>query len=407
MHMFQQFDAEMRVRGIEAVVVFGDATLGNPDLTYVVGGTVGRGGVFFKRVGDPPFLIVGSSDVGTVRKLHKIRRIHTYTEYGLEKLTTKYGHEHAFTHLLGKILAEERIKGKIILSGRNDLASGVNIVDELRKMGFIIRGEASPTLLETLRETKSVEEVEEMRRVARKTSKVVESILDILRRLKRKRGHLELLGKPATVGAIKAIISQKLLAEHLREPEGTIFAQGASAIPVHNIGIPGDKLKEGRLIIFDIYPQAESSYWCDMTRSFVIGQADSRAKRIYDAVFEAETETLDYLCEGVTGEEAVSKACDIVERHGYRTVRDVYSGKTKSISSGLTHTLGHGVGLTIGERPHLTFGNNRPLKRGSVVTVEPGVYFAGYGGARIEDTVVITSRGAESLTAAEKELELT
>lgn len=405
--MFEQFDAEMRNREIEAVVVFGDTTLGNPDLTYVLGGNIARGGVFFRRVGEDPFLIVGSPDVETARKIRKIGKIHTYTEHGLEKLVVKYGHENAFTQLLAKILAEERIKGKVILSGRNDLASGVNIADQLRKMGFNITGETSPTLLETLRETKSGEEIEEMRRVARKTSRVVESILDILRKLKRKRGHLELVGKPATIGAIKAIISQKLLAEGLSEPEGTIFAQGASAIPVHNMGIPGDKLKEGELIIFDIFPQAETSYWCDMTRSFVIGRADSKVKRIYDAVYEAQTETLEYLGEEVTGEEAVSKACDIIERHGYRTVRDVYTGKANSISSGLTHTLGHGVGLTIGERPHLTFGNNRPLRRGNVVTVEPGVYFPKYGGARIEDTVLITSRGVESLSNAEKELELT
>jgi Xaa-Pro aminopeptidase len=405
--MFEQFEAEMRNREIEAVIVFGDTTLGNPDLTYVFGGNVVRGGVFFRRVGEDPFTIVGGPDVETARKIRRIGRVDTYTEHGLEKLVVKYGHENAFTQLLSKILAEEGVKGKVILYGRNDLADGVSIVDRLRKMGFNIAGESSPTLIESLRETKGGEEIEEMRRVARKTSRVVESVLDILRRLKRKRGHLELLGKPATVGVVKSIISQKLLAEHLGEPEGTIFAQGASAVPVHNVGIPGDRLKEGKLIIFDIFPQAETSYWCDMTRSFVIGRADSKVKQIYDAVYEAQTETLDYLREEVTGEEAVSKACDIIERHGYRTVRDVYTGKAKSISSGLTHTLGHGVGLTIGERPHLTFGNNRPLKRGNVVTVEPGVYFPRYGGARIEDTVLITSRGAESLSNAEKELELT
>jgi len=405
--MFDQFDEEMKRRNVEAVLLFGDTTLGNPDLTYVIGGNVGRGGVFFKHLGETPILIVGSGDTETARKTRKNKDIRTYTDYGLEKITMKYGHENAYPHFLANLLSEERIKGKIIISGRNDLASGLSIIDQLRKMGFEISGEAPPTLLETLRETKSVEEIEEMRRVARKTCKVVESIREILRSLKRKHGHLELNGDPATVGKIKTIVSQKLLAEGLLEPEGTIFAQGASAVPVHNAGIPSDKLKEGKLIIFDIFPQAQTSYWCDMTRSFVIGRADAKAKRIYDAVYEAQTGTLDYLHEGITGEEAVSKACDIIERHGYRTVRDVYLGKVKSISAGLTHTLGHGVGLTIGERPHLTFGNEKPLERGHVVTVEPGVYFPRYGGARIEDTIAIFSRGVENLTNAEKELELT
>lgn len=405
--MFQQFDAEMKARDVEAIIVFGETTLGNPDLTYVAGGTLARGGVFFKRVGEQPFLIVGNSDVETARKIRKTGSIQTYTERGFEKVTVKYGHERAFTQFLAKILTEERVKGRVVLSGRNDLANGINIADQLRKMGFNIRGETSPTLLESVRETKSSKEVEELRRIAGETTEVVESLLDVLRRLKRKRGHLELRGKTATIGVIKAIISQKLLGRHLREPEGTIFAQGASAIPVHNMGNPRDKLKEGKLIIFDIFPEAETSYWCDMTRSFVIARADRRAKKMYEAVYEAQTQTLDYLREGVTGEQAVSKTCDIIERHGYRTVRDLYTGKARSISSGLTHTLGHGVGLTIGERPHLTFGNKRPLERGNVVTVEPGVYFPGYGGARLEDTVVVTSRGVQSLTKAEKTLELT
>ena len=405
--MYGQFDEEMKRRNAEAVLLFGDTTLGNPELTYVIGGNVTRGGVFFKRLGEIPILVVGNADMETARRTHRIKRMRTYTDYGLEKITMKYGHENAYPHLLASILSEERVKRKVIIAGRNDLASGLSIIDQLRKMGFKVMGETPPTLVETLRETKTIEEMEEMRRVARKTCKVVESILDILRNLKRKRGHLELNGEPATVGRIKMIVSQKLLSEGLLEPEGTIFAQGASAIPVHNAGIPTDKLKEGTPIIFDIFPQAQTSYWCDMTRSFVIGRADSKAKRIYDAVYEAQTGTLDYLHEGVTGEEAVSKACDIIERHGYRTVRDIYLGKAKSISSGLTHTLGHGVGLTIGERPHLTFGNKRPLERGHVVTVEPGVYLPRYGGARIEDTVAITSRGVENLTNAEKELELT
>jgi len=173
LQMFEQFDEEMKTREVEAIPLFGDTTLGNPDLTYVIGGNIVRGGIFFKRVGENPFLIVGNPDIETARKFHKIRRIHTYTEYGLEKLTMKYGHENAFPRFLASILAEERIKGRVILSGRNDLASGINIADQLRKMGLNITGENSPTLLETLRETKSVEEIEEMRRVARKTTKVV------------------------------------------------------------------------------------------------------------------------------------------------------------------------------------------------------------------------------------------
>lgn len=405
--MFAQIDDEMRKRELEAVIVYGDSTLGSPDLTYAVGGTVVRGGVFFKRVGEEPVLIVGGPDIATAQGYNRVKKVCTSTEFGFEKLVMEYGHGKAFPHFLAKILKENGVSGNVTLSGRNDISTGLDLASQLSQLGFKIVGENSPTLIEFLRETKSPDELEEMRRVARKTGKVVNSILNILRDLKRKRGHLEVGGKPATIGLVKKLISEKLLAEGLREPEGTIFAQGSSAIPVHNMGIPGQRLKEGKLIIFDIFPQAESSYWCDMTRSFVLGRADAKIKQIYEAVFAAQTETSDYLHAGVTCEEAMNKACDVIERHGYRTVRDIYSGKAEDVTSGLTHTLGHGVGLTIGERPHLTFGNNEPLKEMNAVTVEPGIYIPKYGGARIEDTVVITSRGVENLTRVEKSVELT
>jgi Xaa-Pro aminopeptidase len=96
----------------------------------------------------------------------------------------------------------------------------------------------------------------------------------------------------------------------------------------------------------------------------------------------------------------------MIEQAGYRTVREIYKGKSKSLASGFSHSLGHGVGLTIGERPFLSFLSKDLLKSGQVVTVEPGVYLPRYGGVRIEDTVVITPQGIDNLASVDKELEL-
>ena len=103
----------------------------------------------------------------------------------------------------------------------------------------------------------------------------------------------------------------------------------------------------------------------------------------------------------------MNRACDIIERAGFPTVRQIYAGEKKNVYSGFIHSLGHGVGLTIGEGPYLSFNSRTPLRSGEVVTVEPGVYLPGYGGVRIEDTVLIKSKGIDPLTHAEKELELT
>ena len=127
---------------------------------------------------------------------------------------------------------------------------------------------------------------------------------------------------------------------------------------------------------------------------------------MYAVVQQAQFDALDHLKAGVTGEASMNRACDVIERGGFETVRSLYSGMKKSVSRGFIHSLGHGVGLTIGESPYLSFNSRTYLKAGEVVTVEPGVYRPGYGGVRIEDTVLIRSKGIENLTPIEKELEL-
>jgi Xaa-Pro aminopeptidase len=397
----------MRERDIQAIVVFGSTTLADPDLTYVVGGQLARGGIYFKRAGNSPLLVVSNLDLGSARKAGGVRRIQTFSQWGMEKLATKYGgRDKALPRLIASVLKKQGVRGKVVLAGRNDLASGIDLVARLKRLGVKVIGEQSPTILEVARETKAVHEMDELRHVGRKTSNVVNAVLDTLRDLRRKRGHLQLGKERATVGSVKRLISIKLAEEGVTAPEGTIFAIGPSGADPHNSGIPGQEIKEGKLIVFDIFPQAESGYWCDLTRTFVVGKANAKSRRLYDAVYEAQNECLDMLRQGTKGEEAMLRACEVIERHGYRTIREIFQGKAKNIPSGFNHSLGHGVGLTIGERPYLGFLSKEPLKKGQVVTVEPGVYIPGYGGVRIEDTVAITSRGVEPLAHVEKELEL-
>jgi len=294
----------------------------------------------------------------------------------------------------------------VVLFGRNDVAKGLQLAQKLRRLGVKVVGQQSPTILETARDRKDNKELEEIRNVGAKTARVVNEVLRALRNVKEKRGHLIIGKKRATVGLVKALIALKLARENLISPEGTIFAVGRSGADPHNAGVDATEIKKGQLIVFDIFPQAQSCYWSDVTRSFVIGRADARARKMFEAVKDAQMSSLDYLRTGVTGEAAMELSCDIIERAGYRTVRDIFQGKTKSLSTGFTHSLGHGVGLTIGEIPYLSLASKDPLKSGEVVTVEPGVYVPGYGGVRIEDTVAIRSRGVEVLTKVEKELEL-
>lgn len=405
--MIRDLDAEMRKRGVGGIIVLGDTTLANPDLAYVVGGNLARGGIYFKRAGRDPLLLVSNLDLGTARKLGRVRRIQTYTQHSLERLVKKYRQrDEAVAHLIATTLKTEGIFGKVGLFGRSDLASGIHLADRLRKFGVKVVGGRSPTILEAARETKEKKEFDEIEKVGRKTATVVNQIAGLLRNMKRKRGHLLIGKRRATIGLVKSIISTKLAHQGLIAPEGTIFAIGPSGADPHNMGVGTDEIKEGRLIVFDIFPQAETGYWFDLTRTFVVGRADAKSKRLFETVYDAQRTSLDFLSAGVTGEEAMVAACDVIERAGYRTLRQLYDGKARSLSSGFTHSLGHGVGLTIGERPYLGFYSKDPLKTGQVVTVEPGIYLPNYGGVRIEDTVVIRHKGVQSLARVQKELEL-
>jgi Xaa-Pro aminopeptidase len=286
------------------------------------------------------------------------------------------------------------------------MAKGIRFAHNLTRLGVHVVGERPPTVVETARDTKERFELEHLRDVGIRTGRVVDYILQLLHNAKEKRGHLQVGGKLATVGLVKSIIASKLAAEGLLTPEGTIFAVGPAGADPHNSGAPATEIKKGKLIVFDIFPQAANGYWSDLTRTFVVGRAESKARKLYEVVHAAQTGVLDYLKDGATGDASMNQACDIIERAGFSTVRQIYTGKKKSVSSGFIHSLGHGVGLTIGESPYLSFNSRAPLKSGEVVTVEPGVYLPGYGGVRIEDTVLIKSNGIENFAHVEKELEL-
>jgi len=406
--MIEDIDEEMRARGINGIVGYCETTLADPDLTYLVGGTLARGGLYFKRVGRAPLLIVSNLDHGSAKRIGKVKRVQTFTGMGYEKFLKKYSERHeALVRFVASVLRGEGVRGKVALYGRNDLSKGIRLARSLRRERVDVVGERSPTILEAARDTKERAEVENIRLVGERTATTVNEIMRTLRNAKEKRGHLLVERKPATVGLVKTMIATKLAEEGLIAPEGTIFAPGASGADPHNFGDPTAKLRKGQLIVFDIFPQAENGYWFDLTRTFVVGRADWKSRKMFEAVQDAHSNALDYLRAGVTGEATMRRACDVIERAGFKTIRRVFEGKARDISSGFTHPLGHGVGLTIGESPYLGFRSKKPLKPGEVVTVEPGIYMPGYGGVRVEDTVLIKPKGIENLANVEKELELT
>jgi Xaa-Pro aminopeptidase len=168
----------------------------------------------------------------------------------------------------------------------------------------------------------------------------------------------------------------------------TIVLFGGRAALPH--GRPSDTgLKTGDWVLVD-FGCTRNGFCSDMTRTFVMGKASLRQKKLYDVVLRAQES-------GKAAVIAGAKACD-VDRACRRVISDEGFGKL------FGHATGHGVGLRIHEKPRIGKNDNTILRKGTVITVEPGIYARGFGGVRIEDMVIVRDGGRECITTAPRDL---
>lgn len=170
----------------------------------------------------------------------------------------------------------------------------------------------------------------------------------------------------------------------------TIAVSGASSSLPH--GVPSDKPLSRGFLTMD-FGAKYAGYCSDMTRTVVIGKADNEMKKVYDTVLRAQLAALRALHEGIGCREADAVARDVIKAAGYGEC--------------FGHSLGHGVGLYIHEAPSFSpkAKEDSVLRRGNVVTVEPGIYIEGKYGVRIEDMIAVDQNGAViNLTHSPKHL---
>jgi Xaa-Pro aminopeptidase len=199
-------------------------------------------------------------------------------------------------------------------------------------------------------------------------------------------GRLTLEGRVLTSERVRAAINGCLLEDGCVGRNTIVAGGGQSADPHHRGNGP---LRAGEPIVIDIFPQHErSGYFGDMTRTVCKGAPSPELRRLYAAVRQAQERALDTVRAGVTGAAVHQAAQDAFSELGY--VTDL----TKRRPEGFIHGTGHGVGLEVHEAPRVSSGSPE-LIEGNVITVEPGLYYPGLGGVRIEDTVRVTKHGFE------------
>ena len=199
----------------------------------------------------------------------------------------------------------------------------------------------------------------------------------------------EMLKSYIKPGLTEKQIARKIHDYYMDNSEGesfeTIVASGENSSKPH--AVPTDRVIEPQDIITIDMGCIVNGYCSDMTRTIFIGEPTEEQKNIYNLVLKNQKMALNQIRDGANIKTIV---------RGVESDFNV-NGHT------LIHSLGHGVGLNIHEAPIVGIKNDTPLKENMVITDEPGIYIAGNFGVRIEDTVLVTKKGAITLTESDKE----
>ena len=282
-------------------------------------------------------------------------------------------HERPFTKKLKEVILELGIK-KL---GYETNGLTVDLLEEIRN-ALSPEVQLIPTkgLIEGLRARKDPEEIDLLRKAAAITDDAFE--------------HIKQYIKPGVSERELALELEFFMRQHgaMKTAFDIILVSGPRTTLQH--GQPSDrKIEPGDFVLID-FGAVYQHYCSDMTRTLVVGRLSKEQEKVYNAVKCAQEKSLELLRAGAKGAEAARAARAIIEEAGYGD----YTG----------HGLGHGVGLEVHEEPYIRGSGDLILEEGHVVTAEPGIYIQGWGGVRIEDTVVIRKDGCERLTRSSKDL---
>ncbi len=195
-----------------------------------------------------------------------------------------------------------------------------------------------------------------------------------------------------TMDSVQAGMTERAVAAALKIELLRAGADGMSFEPIVAAGpnaalshaTPGERpIQAGEPIVVDCGAMVDG-YAADITRTFSIGPLEGEMAHVYHVVRAANEAGRAAVRPGVPAEAVDQAARTVIETAGY--------------GPQFTHRTGHGLGLEVHEPPYIVAGNRRLLEPGMTFTIEPGIYLPGVGGVRIEDDVVVTESGGESLT---------
>jgi Xaa-Pro aminopeptidase len=253
------------------------------------------------------------------------------------------------------------------------------IYERLRKLGLKLAVADGPLFPDRMVKTRA--EALAIREGNRCSSLGLAAAEKVLRASRIRSGRLFYRGAPLTSERLRSAIDTACMAAGA-VPAGTIAAGGNQACDPHHRG--SGPLRANDLVIVDIFPRVGATgYYGDMTRTFLRGRASDAQRRLVAAVRAAQQAALGAVRAGINGREVNRRVTDTFAARGYETRR----GPRGPV--GFFHGTGHGLGLAVHEPPRINGVADCVLRKGCVVTVEPGLYYPGLGGCRIEDVVQV------------------
>jgi Xaa-Pro aminopeptidase len=345
--------------------------------------------IFFVHHGKK-FLVMSDLEIDRARQQAQVRSVLSLSQFEkrLKDSKRKVIGTAAVLHLL---FSSKKIHSLLVPYG-----FPVGLAEQLRRKGFRIIVKPDPFWGE--REFKQPQEIREIEKALRAAEAGMEAGIETIKDSKiHSNGTLYWNGSRLTSEAVKqrinaVILDKGCIATH------TIVACGNQGCDPHREG--SGPLKAHQPIILDIFPRSQGSgYWGDITRTVVRGQASQRLKAMFQAVLRGQEIAFRQIKSGANGNEIHQSILDYFSQQGFETNRK------NNRMQGFFHGTGHGVGLEIHEAPRISPKAKERLKAGHVVTVEPGLYYLGLGGVRLEDLVVVTDTGNRNLTRFPKILE--
>lgn len=364
--------------GKEADVILASSET-NMDLYYAIRMRVPDPILFF-RVRGRKYLVASDLEIGRARAEASVHHVLPFSKY--RKRLVKRGVENpSATDVAIEVLTDRGIK-----TARVPADFPVMAADRMRRAGISVKPVEAPYWPK--RVLKSAMEIDAIRTAATLTGEAIDAGIDLIRRSKPTRGKLRLEGMDLTSEAVRAAIDYALMERGL-VGRNTIVAGGEHAVDPHNVG--SGPLPSGFPIIIDCFPQSTATgYHADITRTVYRGRPSKRLREMWDAVRDGQKLGCEMIRPGVPGKDVHKAIQDLFEARGFTT------GPVNGRMQGFFHGTGHGLGLDVHEAPFFS-AQSAPLKEGMVVTVEPGLYYPGIGGIRIEDDVAVTATGHENL----------